>query len=151
MTEPLVFSMSGAPRGKGRPRATVRKGSSHATTYTDPKTRAYEQSVAAIARKAMKGRPPLEGALSVSLRFRLALPKSMSKRERAAILAGERPYFGRTDTDNMAKAVLDGCNAIVWLDDVQITRLFALKEAAEAPGVDVKVTPLESQERPAWA
>ena len=147
--EPLVFSMSGAPRGKGRPRATVRGG--HATTYTDPKTRAYEASVAAIARQAMKGRPPLEGALSVSLRFRLALPKSMSKRERAAILAGERPYFGRTDTDNMAKAILDGCNAIVWLDDVQITRLFAVKEAAEAPGVDVKVQPLEPQESPAWA
>lgn len=144
MTEPLVFSMSGAPRGKGRPRATVRGG--HATTYTDPKTRAYESSVAAIARKAMQGRPPFEGALSVSLRFRLGLPKSMSKRERAAILAGERPYFGRTDTDNMAKAILDGCNAIVWIDDVQITRLFAIKEAAEAPGVDVKVQPLEPQE-----
>ena len=149
MTEPLSFSMSGAPRGKGRPRATVRGG--HAATYTDPKTRAYEASIAAIARQAMKGRPPLEGALSVSLRFRMALPKSMSKRERAAILAGERPYVGRTDTDNMAKAILDGCNAIVWLDDVQITRLFAVKEAAEAPGVDIKVQPLEPQESPAWA
>jgi Holliday junction resolvase RusA-like endonuclease len=149
MTEPLIFSMSGAPRGKGRPRATVRGG--HATTYTDPKTRAYEQSVAAIARKAMKGRPPLEGALSVSLRFRLALPKSMSKRERAAILAGERPYFGRIDCDNAAKSLLDGCNTIVWRDDVQITRLFVVKEAAEAPGVDVKVTPLEPQESPAWS
>ena len=149
MTEPLIFSMCGAPRGKGRPRAPVRGG--HATTYTDPLTRKYEASVAAIARKAMKGRPPLEGALSVSLRFRLALPKSMSKRERAAILAGERPYFGRSDTDNMCKAILDGCNAIVWLDDVQITRLFAVKEAAEAPGVDIKVQPLEPQESPAWA
>jgi Holliday junction resolvase RusA-like endonuclease len=123
----------------------------HATTYTDPKTRAYELSVAAIARAAMKGRPPLEGALSVSLRFRLALPKSMSKRERAAVLAGERPYFGRIDCDNAAKSLLDGCNTIVWRDDVQITRLFVVKEAAEAPGVDVKVQPLEPQESPAWA
>jgi len=78
MTEPLIFSMSGAPRGKGRPRATVRKGSRHATTYTDPLTRKYEASVAKIARKAMKGRPPIQGAPSLSPRSRFYLPKSMS-------------------------------------------------------------------------
>ena len=45
MSEPLVFSMSGNPRGKGRPRATVRGG--FARVYTDKKTREYATSVRA--------------------------------------------------------------------------------------------------------
>jgi Holliday junction resolvase RusA-like endonuclease len=107
----LVFSMSGDPRGKGRPRASVRGG--FARMYTDAKTRTYEADVAAAVRAVMAGRAPLEGPLSVSLRVRLSPPKSMSKRQRAAVLSGEEPYFGRIDCDNAAKAILDAVSAVV--------------------------------------
>lgn len=143
MTEPLTFSLSGEPRGKGRPRATVRAG--FARMYTDAATRKYEASIGAAATRVMAGRAPLEGPLSVSLRVRLAPPKSMTKRQRAAVLSGEAAYFGRIDCDNAAKAVLDGCNGIVWRDDVQITRLFITKTAAERPGVDIRIEALAPQ------
>jgi Holliday junction resolvase RusA-like endonuclease len=133
----ITFSASGEPRGKGRPRVFVQKGRAIATT--DPKTRAYEQSVRRIAVEVMEGRQPFEGPLSLSLRFRLSPPVSMSKRQRDAVLAGEQPYFGRIDVDNCAKAIADALNGVCWRDDKQIVRLFATKVAHERPGVDVRV------------
>lgn len=142
----LVFSMAGNPRGKGRPRATARGG--FARVYTDPKTRAYEASAKGLAAAAMAGRQPFTGALSVSMRFRIPVPKSTTKRDRAAILAGERPYFGAYDLDNCVKAISDSMNGIVFADDKQIVRLFATKIASDKPGVDVRVEPLEPQGEP---
>ena len=145
--DPLVFSMSGTPRSKGRPRATVR--GSFATVYTDAETRKYEASVGEIGKAAMSGRAPFTGALSVSLRFRFEPAKSLSKRARAALLSGEAPFIGTKDVDNLAKAVLDGLNAVCFADDRQITRLFVTKTAAEKPGVDVRIEPLEPQQETA--
>lgn len=142
--EALAFSMSGDPRGKGRPRLSTRGG--FARAFTDPKTRAYEASIRKIAAAKMGGRKPLEGPLSVSLRFRLSPPVSMSKRQRARILAGEEAYLGRIDCDNAAKAICDPLNGVCWIDDKQIVRLFVTKVAADKPGVDVRIEPLEPQE-----
>lgn len=141
---PLAFSVSIVPRGKGRPRATIRKGrdgSQHAGTYTDAKTRGYEATVRKVAEKAMAGAPPMQGALTVALRFRLLVPVSYSKKRRAAILAGAEPYFGAFDVDNLAKALLDGMNTVVFADDKQVTRLLIIKTAAERAGIDVQVGP----------
>lgn len=147
MTE-LLFSMNGEPRGKGRPRATTRGGKpgpdgeqrkAFASVYTDSKTKAYEASIKAIAAVKMRGRERFEGPLSVSLRFRLGLPKSMPKYLRQAYLSGERIYAGGPDVDNMAKSILDGMNEVCFADDKQIVRLFVTKTAAEQPGVDVRI------------
>lgn len=139
----LVFSLSGQVRGKGRPRAAVR--GAHATIYTDEKTRAYERAAATVARLAMAGRPPFEGPLSVSLRLRFAPPKSTTKARRARLLSGEEAYLGSIDVDNGAKALLDAFNGVCWGDDVQITRLWVTKVAAEKPGIDVRIEPLALQ------
>lgn len=142
----LEFSFSGTPVAKGRPRATVRGGAARfATLYTDDKTRKYEAAVKRVSKVVMAGKGPLDGALSVSLRFRFEPPKSLSKRARAALLAGEDAYIGTKDVDNLAKAVLDGMNGVVFRDDVLITRLWVTKIAAEKPGVDVRVEALTPQ------
>lgn len=140
MDSALTFSATGEPRGKGRPRATARGG--FARMYTDEKTRKYESSIRKIAAAAMEGIKPFNGPLSVSVRLRLQPPASMSKRQRAAVLAGEQPYLGRIDCDNGAKAILDACNGVIWIDDKQIVRLWVTKVAAEKPGIDVRVEPL---------
>ena len=139
----LTFSMSGAPRGQGRPRATARRG--FASVYKAAADRRYESSVAAVAKAAMGSQSPLEGALAVSLRFRLPVPKSATKRDRTAYLSGERAYFGAFDIDNLAKAILDACNGICWGDDKQIVRLFVTKIAAELPGADVRIEAYQPQ------
>lgn len=146
--DPIQFSLSCLPKGKGRPRATVR--GDHASVYTDAKTRAFEAGISDAARLVMAGRPALAGALSVSLRFRMPVPKSAPKWQRLGMAAGEIPHVSKSDLDNMVKAVLDGMAAhsrapkvpIVFVNDSQIVRLFATKVYAEKPGIDVRVEPL---------
>lgn len=158
----IRFSMVGDPRGKGRPRATIR--GAHASVYTDDATRKYEASITALARQAMGDRPPLEGPLHVALRFRMPIPKSASKRDKAAMAAGEIAHISRPDADNLAKAVLDGIAEdaalkikllkrdepaagarVMFRNDSQITGLSVTKIYSERPGVDVRVEPLAPQ------
>lgn len=139
----LVFSMTGAPRGQGRPRAAARGG--FARVYKDPKSRKYEASVEALAGRAMRGHPPFTGALSVSLRFRMPIPKSATKAARAAMAAGEVAHVGKPDIDNLQKAIFDGMNGVVFGDDAQVTRAFCTKIYSDTPGVDVRVEALEPQ------
>lgn len=148
MSDGVAFSMFGNPRGKGRPRTRVVKSKTRgafAHVYTDEKTREYESSIKEIAVAAMDGHPPLTGPLSVSIRLRLPIPASATKKQRARLLAGDEALIGRVDVDNGAKAILDPCNRVCFADDNQIVRLFVTKIAAERPGVDVKITPLAPQ------
>ena len=139
----ITFSVPGVPVAKARPRATTIGGS--ARLYTPSKTREYEQRVAQVARGAMCKAPPIDRAVAVSLDIRLSVPASWSKSRRADALAGRVFVTSRPDTDNYAKAVLDGCNGVVFLDDAQVVRLTAQKRYAEAAGVDVLVTVLGGQ------
>lgn len=152
----LIFSLKGNPRGKGRPRFTAKKG--FVQTFTDSETRDYEKAVGVAAREAMAGRPPFSGPLAVSIRFRMPIPVSATKRVKAAMAAGEIAPTGRPDVDNMAKAILDGMAIdealakrlrkagkdvgpaqIVFKNDAQITRLFVVKAYHDRPGVDIRV------------
>lgn len=163
----LAFSLNGEPRGKGRPRVDTR--GAFPRIHTDQKTIDYERSISELSRKIMAGRPPITGATSVSLRFRLPIPKSISKARRAAMLAGEIAPTSKPDLDNATKACLDGMAVdavmrrkllklrragvevdvnqarIVFLDDAQIVRLFVTKVYAEQPGVDVRIEALDVQ------
>lgn len=134
----ITFSAAGDPRGQGRPRTRVVKRE-FATIYKDPVDRAYEDSIRELAKEAMGDLAPFEGPVSLSLRFRLAVPKSYSKRVRAAMLAGEQAYLGAFDVSNMVKSTEDAMNKVVWLDDKQVVRLFATKVAHVSPGLDVRV------------
>lgn len=143
----VAFSMSGLPRGQGRPRATARGG--FASIYKDPKSRKYEQSVALVAAAQMAGRLPLTGPLSASFQFRMPIPVSATKKAKAAMASGETPHLGKPDLSNMVKAIEDAMNAVVFHDDAQITRCFTTKLYSERPGVDVRIEALEPQEQPA--
>ena len=55
---------------------------------------------------------------------------SWSKKKKAAAYGTERPFNLHTmkpDLDNIAKAVCDGCNGVLYLDDCQIVHLHASK------------------------
>jgi Holliday junction resolvase RusA-like endonuclease len=145
----VAFSMAGFPRGKQRHRNAIRKGRdgrSFVSQYTPAETVAYEKSVADLGRKAMGNLAPFVGPLSVSLQFRLDVPKSYSKSLRAAILAGEEWYFGAYDLDNLTKAIYDGLNSVAYIDDRQIVRSFQTKLGHVRPGVDVRVEALAEPE-----
>ena len=113
----LRFSVHGVPRPKERPR----KGAS-GKFYTPAATRSYEGLVRFFAAAAAKGCPfPTSTRLAVSLSVYW-------------------PDQRRRDIDNAAKAILDACNGILWMDDSQVDELhvYRLHDAAR-PRVDVTV------------
>lgn len=134
----VAFTIPGAPRGKGRPRASRFAGG--VRLYTDAKTASYEGLIAYAAQQALGCREPLDGPLTVTVLIRLAPAASGSKAMRAAQLAGGVCPTKKPDLDNVVKAVLDGCNGVAFRDDAQVCWVNAGKIYAPAGGVDVVIT-----------
>lgn len=143
MSEPLLFTVPGDARGKGRPRATTFAG--RARMYTDDKTASYENLVKLAASLAMRGRLPFAVPVSMQVLVRIAPPKSASKKARAAMLAGLIHPAKKPDLTNIIKAIEDGANTVAYTDDALIVRLTSSKVYADEPGVDVRVEALTPQ------
>lgn len=75
--------------------------------------------------------------LQIRLEFYLPIPKSYSKKQREAALAGVLLPTKKPDIDNLVKAVLDGLNGLAYQDDKQIVALEAAKGYGAAPLVQV--------------
>jgi len=112
------FTVDTAPIAKARARVVTKGGVTRA--YTPQKTATFEQLVGIRAREAMRGQPPLDGALYIMIQCYLPRPKAHYGK------AGIKPQFvnaepiGRPDLDNYCKAVLDGINGVVFKDDSQV-------------------------------
>ena len=110
-------------RGKGRPRLT-RNG--HA--FTDEKTRNYENLVKLLAMQAMEkaGATVTDKPVKATINAYFEIPKSYTKKKVQAIINGEiKP--AKPDVDNIIKSLLDGCNKIIFKDDVQVYSITATK------------------------
>jgi len=125
MTFAVTFDVEGTPVPKGRPRFS-RRGS-FVSTYTPKKTSDYEAKVSEAARKAMGSSEPLEGPLVAYIHITLPIPSSYSKKRTADCLSGDERPTKRSDIDNFCKAIFDGMNEIVFVDDSQIVSLHATK------------------------
>ena len=91
--------------------------------------------VALMARQAMGASSPMGGPLAVSIVATWPIPPSWpKKRQQAAQWKSSKP-----DADNVAKAIGDGCNGVVWADDSQIVDLRCVKRYGQIPGVVVEV------------
>ena len=110
----LKFTVPGVPVPKARARVTTAGGKTHA--YTPKRTKDYEAKVAARAREAIRVMPcadfPVSDPLAMRVTFFLKSPKSRRKWQ---LWPAKRP-----DWDNLAKAVTDAMNALVYRDDAQI-------------------------------
>lgn len=117
MTSPIYvsFFVAGRPIPKARPR-TTRKGH----TYTPKTTVAWEKQITDAAKDAMVAKELLLEKVTVELYF-----------------AGARV---NSDIDNLAKAVLDACNEVVFKDDQQVDHLH-IHRIQGTPGVLVEVRP----------
>jgi Holliday junction resolvase RusA-like endonuclease len=123
--------------GKGRPRF-ARQGT-FVKTYTDAKTLTYEKSIHTYAKQAMGSTSPLIGAVAAYLHIGVPIPPSYSKtRQKACIEGLERPTK-KPDIDNIVKAILDGMNGIVYLDDKQVVDLHLTKVYSSKEGIDIMV------------
>lgn len=134
----IRFHIPGQPVGKGRPRI-ARRGS-HAAMYTPAKTASYEGLVAHAAALAMDGAALIETPCAVSLDIAMLVPASWPKYRRQAAIEGRVRPGVKPDLDNVAKAIFDGCNGVLWRDDVLVTTLIAHKRYSATPGVTVEVS-----------
>ena len=100
----------------GQPFAWRRPRSNGKIRFNDKATEANRQSLQAIVAREMPA--PLEGPLRITVRAVFAIPKSWSKRDRAAHLW--RPHTQKPDLSNIVKELEDGLNRIAWVDDSQI-------------------------------
>ena len=149
MSRKIEFFVPGTPVGKGRPRA-ARRGAG-VVMFTPGKTADYEALVAATAAAALAcdalAHQLLDGPLEAVLEMRFPAPASWSKAKRARALAGAEWHTSKPDADNVAKAILDACNGVVFRDDSQVVILIATKAFSEEPGVRVVIREVQN-ERP---
>lgn len=134
----ISFFVPGAPVGKGRPKVSSRDGE-FARMYTPEKTANYESLIALAAQEAMDGNPLIAGPADVEISMFLPVPTSWSKKKQAAALQGQVYPTKKPDADNVIKAIFDGINGVVWVDDVQACDIVVRKRYADKPGVEVTV------------
>lgn len=113
--------------------------------YTPQKTRDYEAWVRLCWLRM--GRPMSLQPLQVKLGFYLPIPKSYSKKQREAALAGVLLPTKKPDIDNLVKGVLDGLNGLAYQDDKQIVALEAAKGYGAAPLVQVTLREVGQDDR----
>jgi Holliday junction resolvase RusA-like endonuclease len=139
MTGKISIIIPGEARGKQRPRAT-RQG----RIYTPSETRNQEAFIKYLAAQAMEGKPPLDGPLHLVMNITVAVPKSFSKRKRAAALNSEIFPTTKPDLDNTLKLCADSFNGVVWGDDKQIVSAFISKDYGEEARTVLIVSPVPS-------
>lgn len=130
MKDRYNFTINGECVPKARPRF-----SKYGHVYTTPKTRAYEKIVKTTA--IDKNVPCITTALKIKIMVYKSIPKSFSKEKRRLAESGKILPVVKPDIDNYVKAVLDGLNGILFLDDKQICDLSVGKRYSNYPRVEV--------------
>jgi Holliday junction resolvase RusA-like endonuclease len=133
----VTFMVEGTPVPKGRPRF-ARRGK-FVSTYSPKTTVDYETKVAEAAQLAMGSSEPLETPVGAYIYITLPIPASYSKKRTQACLSGEERPTKKSDIDNFCKAVFDGMNGIVFLDDSQVVSLHSTKVYGTIGMVEVMV------------
>lgn len=118
-----IFEINEKAIGKERPRFNTR---TH-TTYTPQRTKDFEEKVV----WAFKGKYNIDQEASYNP-FRAKItaiyrPPVNTSKKKVAELDGQA-YTKKPDVDNIAKAILDSLNGLVYKDDNQVTELIIKKE-----------------------
>ena len=131
----IYFTIPGPPVGKARPKV-VRAKNGISMTYTPDKTVAYEELVRLRFQESLEVRPfiPLQGALRIKIFAGYPIPKSTSKKHRAAMLAGTELPTKKPDWDNIGKIICDALNGVAYEDDKQVTESQMRKRYIDGPG-----------------
>ena len=139
----VCFTVPGEARGQGRPRATTIGG--HVSMYERSEDRSYKGLIQFHAMSEMKRQgltvsaEPPENGYRVSIVVVKAVPRSFTKKRKAAALSGVISPRTRPDLDNIAKIYLDALNGVVWRDDAAVTELSVEKIYGETDKVSVAV------------
>lgn len=128
------FVVIGEPVGKGRPRFAPSTGKA----YTPTKTVNYENLVKLEYQMQCNMDPfPEKAMLKMTIKAYFSIPKSASKKTRAAMVSMMQRPVKKPDMDNIIKCVADALNLVAYHDDSQIVSTSIEKYYAEQPRVEV--------------
>jgi len=119
----IEITRDGLVIGKGRPRFTR---SGH--VFTPAKTKKYEDSLKALAQAEMDRRnlDVIDCGCSMVIFASFEIQKSWTKKKRELaqnnLITPKKP-----DIDNIAKAVLDAFNKVIYVDDSLVSSLNVVK------------------------
>lgn len=136
----MRFEFDIEPVEQARPRATrMGKG---IRLYDPKKVTVFKRKLGMLAKQQMldRGLEPFDGPLEVCMEFHRPVQASISRKERDRRLSGVHRPMVKPDLSNYIKALEDGLNGILWVDDNLIVSLQADKFYSERPhlGVEVK-------------
>ncbi len=110
----------------------------------NPRGYSWARAVATMARFEMASRPPLEGAVAVTMLFALPRPKRHHRANGTLKPAAPEHPATRPDLDKLARSAGDALTGIVYRDDSQVVTLALEKHYAlrgQEPGVRVIAGP----------
>jgi len=137
----VQFFIDAEPIPQPRQRHAVRNGIAVNYLPKDHPIHVFKQVCRIRAKAAYDGKP-MTGPLKVVLLFLMPRPARLIWKTRAMPRSWAS---GKPDIDNLAKAIFDSFNELIWQDDAQIVSLSAMKMYAsgnESPGVEVSVEEL---------
>lgn len=136
----IRFRYNGEAVGKGRPRV-ARRGN-FVQTYTPSKTRAFEDAIRFEFTASNCEEVPVykrETPLKAKVIVGCPIPKSYSKKKQALCRDRVLVPAKKPDLDNILKSIFDALNGQAYEDDSQIVDIFAEKQYAVEPFVEVEI------------
>lgn len=135
---PMLVTIPGSPIPHGRPRVDGRRKSGKRFGRTPERSRKWREFAQLYLIEAMRGQNRIAGPVSVLVVAIWSCPKDERR------VRNPRPRRWQTksvgDADNVAKAVLDAANGIVYADDAQVAELVVRRyvgDQSEPPRVMV--------------
>lgn len=141
----MKFEFDIEPVEQARPRAT-RMGK-EIRLYDPKKVAIFKRQLGMLARQQMldRGLEPYDGPLEVCMEFHRPVQTSLSKKERARRLSGVHRPTVKPDLSNYIKALEDGLNGIIWVDDNRIVQIVAEKKYSDRPRIVIEVNKVDKR------
>ena len=146
MRNAVRFEFDISPVEQARPRATrMGKG---IRLYDPKKVTVFKQHLGMLAKQQMldRGLEPFDGPLEVHMEFYRPVQASLSQKERARRLSGVHRPTVKPDLSNYIKALEDGLNGIIWIDDNRIVQIVAEKKYSDRPRIVIEVNKFDEVE-----
>lgn len=139
----MRFEFDISPVEQARPRATrMGKG---IRLYDPKKVTVFKRKLGMLARQQMldRGLDPFDGPLEVCMEFYRPVQTSISRKERSRRLSGVHRPTVKPDLSNYIKALEDGLNGILWVDDNRIVQIVAEKKYSDRPRIVIEVNKVD--------
>lgn len=142
MSRTILFFVDGKPEPAGSKRGFAIPGKGVRIVDANAKARPWKAMVAAEARIAMNGDPPMQGPLEVLMEFTVTRPQGHTGKRGLLASAPSFPAV-RPDLLKLARGVEDAMTGLVYRDDAQIIEERLLKRYGTNARLQVRVKELE--------